>query len=312
MNPLKKIKEKIFSNPLENQGLKVSIDDLVEMRKFMRYIKSGRKNQSASLLSGDIKSIFKGRGMELEEVREYAFGDDVRDMDWRVTARKDEPYIKVFKEERDREQYVLLDMSAPMLFGTKKELKSVFAAKVAALLGWRALENKDRFGCIIYDGKDNYVFKAKGGLKNLLAIFKKIADVSEKILNDPAEGVMDKSLKLLEKTIKNGGDVFILSDFHGFGDDMKKALFALAKKSELYLFQIADSLEIRAPKGGEYMAKYEDSSLVFSTYSKDFQEDYAAYFSDKRLNIHNFADKSQIFYTTLVSGNDLNSQIKII
>ena len=136
----------------EGNGLSVSLEELMNMRRYLAYIKGKKRKQTFSCQAGDIKSAFKGRGMEFEEIRAYNFGDDVRDIDWRVTARKEIPYTKLYAEEKDHQIYVWLDLSAPMLFGSKKELKSVSASKIAALLGWLALENKDRFGCIIYNG----------------------------------------------------------------------------------------------------------------------------------------------------------------
>ena len=126
------------------------------------------------MMAGDVKSAFKGRGMELEEIRSYAYGDDVRDIDWRVTARKEQPFTKLYAEERDREIYVLLDLSPQMVFGTRHELKSVAAAKIAALLGWMSLENKDRFGCVVYDGQENLFFKPQNNRANMMIMLKKI------------------------------------------------------------------------------------------------------------------------------------------
>ena len=149
----------------KSNGLYAGIDDLIEQKKYLPYIKR-RHNNITSDQVGNIRSAFKGRGMEFDEVRTYGFGDDVRDIDWRVTARKNETYTKVFSEEKDREVYVVLDLSPYMLFGTKKELKSVSAAKLAALLGWQSVINKDRFGLILYNGKDTKVFKPQSNYKN--------------------------------------------------------------------------------------------------------------------------------------------------
>ena len=119
----------------EGNGLSAYLEELMNMRRYISYLHNFKRKKSLSLEAGDIKSAFKGRGMELEEVRSYNFGDDIRDIDWRITARKDAPYTKVFNEEKDHEIYVWVDLSAPMLYGSKKELKSVTAAKMNALLG---------------------------------------------------------------------------------------------------------------------------------------------------------------------------------
>ena len=173
-------REEINKNNM--RGLCVGVDELIAQRKFLPYIKQ-RHNNITSYQAGDIRSAFKGRGMELEEVRSYGYGDDVRDIDWRVTARKGDTYTKVFSEEKDREVYVVLDVSPYMLFGTKKELKSVSAAKLTALLGWQSLANKDRFGLILFDGYETKMFKPQNNQKNLMAIFNAISETSSAILS---------------------------------------------------------------------------------------------------------------------------------
>lgn len=157
------------------KGLAVSVTELIEQQRYVPYL-SMSENMMTSDRAGDVKSVFKGRGMEFEEVRAYNFGDDIRDIDWRVTARKAEPYTKVFREEKDREIVVLLDLSASMVFGTKNELKSVTAAKLAALIGWMSIRNKDRFGLLMYDGKNTTYYKPQNNQKALMMMFKAIAE----------------------------------------------------------------------------------------------------------------------------------------
>lgn len=194
-------------------GLFVTLEELVGMRRYAVYLRGLRRRKTFSRQAGEVKSAFKGRGMELEEIRGYTFGDDVRDIDWRVTARKDIPYTKLYAEEKDREIYIWLDLSAQMLFGTRKELKSVTAAKLAALLGWESLENKDRFGCVVFDGINSWLFKPQNNRAQLMAVFKKITEISEAVIRQPQGSGDDgpaaaKSLKLLEQSAKNQATVF--------------------------------------------------------------------------------------------------------
>ena len=128
---IKKITEIFKSKPenTQNNGLFVTVEELIAQRRYAYQLQLNRLNKLTTRHAGDVKSAFKGRGMEFEEIRAYTFGDDVRDIDWRVTARKQLPYTKLYAEEKDREVYVLLDLSPSMLFGTKQELKSVTAAK---------------------------------------------------------------------------------------------------------------------------------------------------------------------------------------
>lgn len=291
MGKLRKLTEKLFkpkTDKVLGNGLFVSLEELMEQRRYIPYLKKYQFNETVSNQAGDVKSAFKGRGMELEEIRGYAFGDDVRDIDWRVTARKQIPYTKLFAEEKDREIYVVLDLSAHMVFGTRVEFKSVTASKIAALFGWLSLENKDRFGCLIYDGKETYVFKPQNNRAQMLAILKKISEVSRNALKNPTFGSLAKPLQILQKTVKSRAAVFVISDFNEFDDVARKALAALTKKTQLYCINVFDILEENAPRPGEYMAAEGKERLVFDSKNKTFRNTYHSYFSDKREALKEF------------------------
>jgi uncharacterized protein (DUF58 family) len=215
-----------ISSKFESKGLYAPLEELVEQKKYLPYIKQ-RHNNITSDQTGDIRSAFKGRGMEFEEVRLYGFGDDVRDIDWRVTARHGNTYTKVFSEEKDREVYVVLDLSPYMVFGTKKELKSVAASKLAAMLGWQSVINKDRFGLLLYDGVVTRLFKAQNNQKSLMSILKNISQTSKNILYKYAteydEANILDPLKYLQYSIKSRAVVFVISDFKNTTDDAYKA-----------------------------------------------------------------------------------------
>lgn len=303
-----------FQDEADNSGLFVTLDELIEQRRYVAYLKALTSRLAVSNQAGDVKSAFKGRGVELEEVRGYTFGDDVRDIDWRITARKDMPYTKLYAEEKDREIYVLLDLSPYMVFGTRKELKSVAAAKIAGLLGWLALGNKDRFGCIIFDGKNNYVFKPKNHQGNLIAIFKKIAAVSQDVLRKMDEPLTDgfaKTVKLLQQNIKTQATVFVVSDFNHFDDALKKAIAGMARRTKVFMVNVFDVLEENPPKGGEYMAADYGKRLVFNSDSKQFQKAYKAHFALKRHEAKQFALRFGCRYLEVRTDIELYKQLKV-
>lgn len=303
----KKVKE-------AGNGLYASLEELIAMRKYVAYLREVNRRKSFSHQAGDIKSVFKGRGMELEEIRAYNFGDDVRDIDWRVTARKDIPYTKLFAEERDREIYVWLDLSAPMVFGTKKELKSVTAAKIAALIGWLALENKDRFGCIIFDGINSWFYKPQNNRVQLMAILKKVAELSQKALSNKEEGEESsgKSLRMLEQSVRNQAEVFVISDFTSLNGKIWQQLAALAKKTQLHLLNVFDVLEEIAPKAGEYMAEYNGKRLIFDSSPKIYRKDYQSYFADKRHKLKEFCHKFNCQMMEFRTDMELVNNLKIL
>lgn len=299
------------------KGLCVRMDELVSLKKYLPYIRR-RHNNITSYQAGDIRSAFKGRGMELEEVRAYGYGDDVRDIDWRVTARKGDVYTKVFAEEKDREVYAVLDLSPYMVFGTKKELKSVSAAKLAALLGWQSLLNKDRFGLILFDGKNSRFFKPQNNQRNLMAIFKAIADASMATLQESAEtgedNISDLSvpLQFLQYNLKSKAQIFIISNYNHISDDTKKTVVALNRRCRVYCVNVYDLLEETAPEDGEYSAEYEGQKLIFNTYSPDFKKAYAEYFAEKRKNMEDFCRRLGCHYINIRTDRPLYNQLKIL
>ena len=293
------------------------MDELVSLKKYLPYIRR-RHNNITSYQAGDIRSAFKGRGMELEEVRAYGYGDDVRDIDWRVTARKGDVYTKVFAEEKDREVYAVLDLSPYMVFGTKKELKSVSAAKLAALLGWQSLLNKDRFGLILFDGKNSRFFKPQNNQRNLMAIFKAIADASMATLQESAEtredNISDLSvpLQFLQYNLKSKAQIFIISNYNHISDDTKKTVVALNRRCRVYCVNVYDLLEEMAPEDGEYSAEYEGQKLIFNTFSPDFKKAYAEYFAEKRKNMEDFCRRLGCHYINIRTDRPLYNQLKIL
>lgn len=307
-------RKKIIETP-KSDGLSAGLDELIEQKKYLPYIKR-RHNNITSERAGDIRSAFKGRGMELEEVRAYGFGDDVRDIDWRVTARKGDTYTKVFSEEKDREVYVLLDLSPYMLFGTKKELKSVSAAKLAALLGWQSMANKDRFGLLLYNGRETKVFKPQNNQKSLMAIFKAISEASAEILKQP-DGNREKAdiadpLKILQFSIKSRAMVFVISDFKNTGETARKALVALTKRCRVYCVNVYDYIEEIPPESGEYMAEYNGEKLIFNTAPLAFKDTYYQYFAQKRKVWENFCKQFGCQYLNIRTDLPLYKQLKIL
>ena len=297
-------------------GLYASLDELFDQKKYLPYIKK-HSNNVTSDRSGDIRSAFKGRGMEFEEVRTYGFGDDVRDIDWRVTARKGDVYTKVFSEEKDREVYVVLDLSPYMLFGTKKELKSVSASKIAALLGWQSMANKDRFGLILYDGTETKVFKPQNNQKNLMAILKSVSETSAKVLEKAQErgrinANLSDPLQYLQYSIKGRAVVFVISDFNNVSDVALKSLIALTKKCRVYCINIYDYIEEVPPESGEYMIEYSGEKLVFNTTTDDFKNTYYQYFQKKRKEMDDFCKRFGCYYVNIRTDRPLYKQLKIL
>ena len=295
----------------DNRGICVSVEELIKQQQYLPYL-SIRGNYITSNRVRDVKSAFKGRGMEFEEIREYNFGDDVRDIDWRVTARKSEPFTKIYNEEKDREITVFLDLSASMVFGTKNEFKSVAAAKITALLGWLSVKNKDRFGVVIYDGENITYFKPQSSMQNLMAIFKKISDISCEILKGNKLSNLSEALKTLEFKRKGQGIIFILSDFYSLDSDGFKKIAALSKSNKIYCVDIFDIIEDIAPKDGVYAVQYAGEKVVFDSSGKGFKDEYKKYFAENRENVKKNCQKFSCGYIEIRTDAPIFKQLRVV
>ncbi len=295
----------------ENQGLAVTMEELIEQKKYLPYL-TYKQNKLTSQRAGSAKSTFRGRGMEFEEVRAYIFGDDVRDIDWRVTARKSEPYTKVFNEEKDREIIVVLDLSASMVFGTRHELKSVTAAKTAALIGWLTIQHKDRFGMLMFDGENSTYFRPQNNLNNLMHIFSQVAKKTNEILVEQHHNDLSMALNMLQFHQKGQGTVFILSDFSHFDNDKFRKIATLSKKHQVCCINIFDILEEIAPQDGVYAAQYDSQKAVFDTGVEGFTANYQQYFHQQREMMRKNCQKFMCGYIEVRTDVPIYKQLSVL
>jgi hypothetical protein len=295
--------------------LKVKLKDLIEQKQGVSKRNLSKKLTSVSANSGNYKSKLKGRGIELEEIRPYNFGDDIRDIDWRVTARKQSVYTKLYNQEKDIDVYVIFDFSASMMFGTMKELKSVTACKVLASVAWRAFDNSDRFGAIINDGTNCYSYKSNNSRNSILSIFNKLVNISKRKV-DKKEFVDDisfeKTLKMAKSVIKSGSIVYVISDFINFDDMQKKYISYLVKSNRVSLINIYDEIEQNPPKANQYKAHIGDEDITFDSSSKGFKLEYISHFNKKNDDLISFANKFKCKYFDINNNIPINEQLDFL
>jgi len=199
-----------------------------------------------STLAGDYSSAFKGQGIEFEEVRPYIEGDEIRFIDWNVTAKMSEPYVKVFREEREISIYLLVDISSSMFFGTASETKKELMLKISALLSLVSMKNNDRVGLMIFTDKVEKVIPPRKGRKHVLRLI-------EELLNFqpiPAKTDINKALEYLNKLKLKKSVVFLLSDYKGSG--YQKSLEITARKHDIVPIVIKDRME-ETLKGNSFL-----------------------------------------------------------
>jgi uncharacterized protein (DUF58 family) len=204
------------------------------------------KHQAAkSLLLGNVRSRFRGRGMEFEEARPYQAGDDIRSIDWRVSARTGTTHTKVYAEERERPVHIVLDQRNCMYFGSQTRFKSVLAAELAACLAWAALGASDRIGGQIFsDGREADV-RARRNKQAILRFLTSIIDFNHALpdLAEQRRRPLDFVFEECRRLTRPGTALFVLSDFSDFNDEAAKQLSALGRHAEITLFWIIDRLE---------------------------------------------------------------------
>ncbi len=251
--------------------------DTNELLRKVRKIEIKTKGLSKHLFSGEYHSTFKGRGMSFSEVRNYFPGDDVRNIDWNVTARTNEPYIKIFEEERELTVMLLVDVSRSSLFGTTEQLKKDFITEVSAVLAFSAMQNNDKVGVIFFSDKVEKFIPPKKGKQHILRIIRELLNFEPDARGTDLSG----ALVYLNNIIKKRSICFILSDFltEGYEDPFRIA----AKRHDIIGLRIFDPKEETIPDVGLIrMADAETGQkLWIDTSSSKVREQYKKYNEDK-------------------------------
>ncbi len=215
-----------------------------EIFKKVRKIEIKTRGLSNQIFSGEYHSIFKGRGMAFSEVREYQYGDDIRNIDWNVTARMNHPYVKIFEEERELTVMLLIDVSGSNEFGSRVQLKEDMITEIAAVLSFSAIQNNDKVGVIFFSDKIEKFIPPKKGSSHILRIIRELVDFkTENQGTDIAE-----ALRFMTNAIKKRCIAFVLSDF--LDDSYEDALKIASRKHDLIAVRIFDQREEEIPDMG--------------------------------------------------------------
>ncbi|MCV6626832.1 MAG: DUF58 domain-containing protein [Cellvibrionaceae bacterium] len=224
---------------------------LLQLRHPAKDLNIYSRRYSRSHLLGQQKTTQRGRGMEFEEVRQYQPGDDVRTIDWRVTARTQVPHTKLYREERERPVLIICDMRAPMFFGSHTRFKSVQLCNIAALLAWAALGHKDRVGGLLFSGAGHHDLRPARSKHRVMQMLQNLCELSAQQnapVDQPGDNTMLDILMDTRRVTRPGGAVFILSDFHDFNSDAEAQLHMLARHNDVSCLQLYDPMEASLPE----------------------------------------------------------------
>lgn len=249
------------------RGAYSELPDLIRLRYGARDLKLRQQRQAFSPLVGPHQTRFRGRGIEFEEVRLYQAGDDIRSIDWRVTARTGKPHTKLFREERERPVLLLVDQGLSMFFGSRTCCKSVTAAHIAALLAWAALQGNDRVGGLVYNDSDHAEVRPKRHARTVLELLSNIHRFNRLLHRQPTPAAtgLNRALEELRRITRPGSNLFLVSDFHGFAAESEKHLFQLSRHNDISAIQVYDPLEQQLPPAGTYsVTDGRDRALLFT------------------------------------------------
>jgi uncharacterized protein (DUF58 family) len=246
--------------------------DTKEILKKVRKIEIKTKRLSNDIFGGEYHSSFKGRGMTFSEVRQYQFGDDVRAIDWNVTARYNEPYIKIFEEERELTMMLMVDVSGSELFGTSNQFKKDTVTEIAATLAFSATQNNDKVGLILFSDDIELFIPPKKGKSHVLRIIRELIEFKPK----SKKTNIAVALKFLSSVMKKKAIVFMLSDF--MDDDYEKTLKIAGNKHDLTGIRIYDKHDEEIPNLGMVPMLDAESGTVqlINTSSKKIRTNYKA------------------------------------
>jgi uncharacterized protein (DUF58 family) len=255
---------------------------------------------------GAYMSSFRGRGMEFDESRLYMPGDDIRNMDWRVTARTGEPHTKVFREERERPVLIWLDLNASMFFGTRGCFKSVAAAKAAALLAWSTAMHNDRLGALIFGGDDHIELKPRRGKSAVL-------DLIGRTCKHPAWHAASHSqardaghaMSRLRKVTRPGSLLFLISDFRNMDEKAESHLINVARHNDVVLIQVHDPVEADLPPAGVYRVSDGTDDLQLNTTDRKLRREYHQRFEQRQSHLATLCRQHRMYLLPLSTETDV-------
>jgi uncharacterized protein (DUF58 family) len=289
----------------------VSLSELLLLSKSARELSF--PSQIRSVQSGQNSSRLLGRGMVYAESRRYQYGDESRNIDWRVTARTGRAHTKLFEEEKERQVLICVDMRSSMFFATQGVFKSVQAALMSGALAWNAVQGGNRLGGIIFDDYEQFDFRPALGKRGVLPFLQSLASKADHLASlnkQPKSSSMDEAINNLKRVVAPGSLVFIISDFRQFSSHAKDLLVQLSTHSDLRLCFIYDGLEAALPKNGVYPITDGQSYMELNTHDTKKLENYHQKFIDRKDSVASLRVHPHIHFMECKTEDDFLYKLK--
>lgn len=280
-----------------------------EILKKVRRIEIKTRGLSTNIFAGQYHSAFKGRGMAFSEVREYQYGDDVRDIDWNVTARFHKPFVKVFEEERELTVMLLIDVSGSLDFGTQRQMKKDMVTEIAATLAFSAIQNNDKIGVVFFSDKIEKYIPPKKGRKHILYIIREMLDFRP----ESKKTDLRNSIEFLTRVMKRHCTVFLLSDFYT-RNDFEQALTICNRKHDVVAIQVYDPRAKQLPDVG--LLKVRDAEtgheMYIDTSSKKLRMAHMQYWQMRQQSLTKVFNKSNVDSVSIATNEDFVKHLLLL
>jgi uncharacterized protein (DUF58 family) len=292
-----------------------SLSELMEMEQYARHFSLlANKQKVKSILGGKHASKLRGRGLDFEEVRQYVKGDDIRNIDWKITARTKKTHTRVFSEEKEKPALIVVDQSKSMFFGSKKRTKSVVAAEMAAVTAFRILKQGDRVGGLVFADNGIDVLLPKRDRRNILRMLEKIVQRNRELL-DSKPVQFEKALRETMLKIRNIAThdflIVIISDFHRYSPEVVKSIAQIAQHNDIILTKIVDPMERDIPETRFIVGDGETQIMVDGS-NQEIKNRFLSGFENDLQSFQQQMKKHRIPVFTINTTELLEQQIKDI
>ena len=280
-----------------------------EIIKKVRKIEIKTRGLSQNIFAGQYHSAFKGRGMAFSEVREYQYGDDVRDIDWNVTARFHHPYVKVFEEERELTVMLLVDVSGSLNFGTVHQTKREMVTEIAATMAFSAIQNNDKIGVIFFSDHIEKYIPPKKGRHHILYIIRELLDFKPKSVRTD----IGMAVSYLTRMMKRRATVFLLSDFYT-QEDFSKAVQIANSKHDMIAVQVYDPRAKALPNIGLMKVKDAETGheMIIDTGSAKLRQAHTQYWLERQATLRELFSKSKVDWTSVAMNEDFTKALMLL
>ncbi len=293
-------------------GVYADLDELIRLQFKVYGVSFLPRQPVQSLLAGRRASRLRGRGLDFEEIRCYIPGDDIRTMDWRVTARTQKPHTRVYTEERDRPVLQVVDQRLSMFFGSQAAMKSVTAAEVAAMGAWRTFSVGDRVGALVFNDREAHEIPPHRSRQRVMQILKTVVEMNHALRVDgdiePNPAMLNRVLERVLHLAKHDYLVGIISDFSGADEETKNAVTRLAAHNDVIALFIYDPLEARLPSFGKVIVSEGDLQLEVDTGDARFRERFSEQFESTLKTARNLMLKRGIPVLPIHTGGGVREQ----